>query len=212
MNPASRLLARMVSTTSRARPASMIFRTGSGSPRTRCLSRRRCSRRRRPAGVAVVTLDRQRPGYRPSSANTGANTLKSGRCPPPWYGSLATITSPGNRSSPRNSSAKRTGRVRRSMNCGIPTDRAARRPRRVEDRGVALVALVEDRCGRGPRHVRRHLEADGLHRRADHLGGDRVDGSRPLSRPRLPASCTRSTFIVLPRGPPRNMTPASRLS
>ena len=49
---------------------------------------------------------------------------------------------------------------------------------RVEDRGVALVRLVEDRRGRGARHVRGHLEADGLHAAADDLGGDRIDGRR----------------------------------
>jgi hypothetical protein len=64
----------------------------------------------------------------PSSSNTGLNTLKSGRCPPPWYGSLATITSPGCNSPARNSHAKRTGSVDESMNCGMPTESAARRP------------------------------------------------------------------------------------
>ena len=46
----------------------------------------------------------------------------------------------------------------------------------VEDRRVALVALVQDRRGRRARHVRGHLEADGLHRAPDHLGRDLVDG------------------------------------
>ena len=50
--------------------------------------------------------------------------------------------------------------------------------RRVEDRRVALVRLVEDRRGRGARHVLRHLEADGLHAAADDLGGDGIDGVR----------------------------------
>ena len=45
----------------------------------------------------------------------------------------------------------------------------------VEDGGVALVGLVEDRRGRSPRHVGGHLEADGLHRVADDLCGDGVD-------------------------------------
>ena len=53
---------------------------------------------------------------------------------------------------------------------------------RVEDRRVALVALVEDRRRGGARHVGGHLEADGLHRAPDDLGGDLVDGRR-LAQP-----------------------------
>ena len=46
----------------------------------------------------------------------------------------------------------------------------------VEDRRVALVALVQDRRRRGARHERRHLEAHRLHRGADDLGRDLIDG------------------------------------
>ena len=62
------------------------------------------------------------------------------------------------------------------MNCGMPTDSAARRP--LASRIVALrsLRLVEDRRGRGARDVGRHLEAHRLHRAADHLGGDGIDG------------------------------------
>ncbi len=45
----------------------------------------------------------------------------------------------------------------------------------VEDGGVAFIGLVEDGCRRRARHVGRHLEADGLDRRSDDLGGDEVD-------------------------------------
>jgi hypothetical protein len=44
-----------------------------------------------------------------------------------------------------------------------------------EDRGVALVRLVEDARRRSPRHVGGHLEADGLHRRAHHDRRHRID-------------------------------------
>ena len=50
-------------------------------------------------------------------------------------------------------------------------------PRRVENRRVPLVRLVQDRRRRGERDVRRHLVGDGLHRAADHLGGHRIDAA-----------------------------------
>ncbi len=46
----------------------------------------------------------------------------------------------------------------------------------VKDGGVALVGLVEDRGGRRARDVGRHLPADRLHRPADDLGRDRING------------------------------------
>ncbi len=54
-------------------------------------------------------------------------------------------------------------------------------PARVEDRGVALVRLVQDRRRGGEAHVRRHLVADGLERPEDDLAGDRVGGLAPAS-------------------------------
>ena len=57
----------------------------------------------------------------------------------------------------------------------------------VEDGGVALVGLVEDRRGGRPRDVHRHLEADGLHGPADDLGGHRVDGT--VHHEAVPGSC-----------------------
>ena len=55
----------------------------------------------------------------------------------------------------------------------------------VHDRGVALVRLVEDRRRGGQADVGGHLDAGGLHRPADDLGGHRVDVGRPpaLRRP-----------------------------
>ncbi|CAM5300018.1 hypothetical protein SRIMM317S_00909 [Streptomyces rimosus subsp. rimosus] len=35
---------------------------------------------------------------RPASSKTGVTTVTSGRCVPPWYGSLTAYTSPGRRS------------------------------------------------------------------------------------------------------------------
>src|SRR5665213_1491164 len=81
----------------------------------------------------------------PSSENTGENTLKSGRWPPPWYGSLATMTSPGRSSSPKKSMLKRTGRVELNMNWGMPTDRAESRP--FASKMVALRSLLWLRMG-----------------------------------------------------------------
>ena len=55
----------------------------------------------------------------------------------------------------------------------------------VEHGGVALVGLVEDGGGRRTGDVLGHLEADGLHRVADDLGGDGID--RGLGRQTAPA-------------------------
>ena len=55
------------------------------------------------------------------------------------------MTSPGFSSSPKKSMAKRTGRVLDSMNWGMPTDSAARRPS--ASRMVALRSLDWFRIG-----------------------------------------------------------------
>ena len=68
----------------------------------------------------------------------------------------------------------------------MPTLQRRERAAPVEDGGVALVRLVEDRRRRRQADVRRHLVADGLHGAADDLGGDGIDGRR--ARP----SCARA--------------------
>ena len=74
---------------------------------------------------------------------------------------------------------------------------------RVEDRGVALVGLVQDRRRRRPGHVGRHFEADGLHGRSDDLCCDEIDlaGLRHGS-PSGRGSCTCSARAGLPAGAP----------
>jgi len=55
----------------------------------------------------------------------------------------------------------------------------------VEDGGVALVGLIEDRRGGRPRDEHGHLEADRLEGAPDGLRRDRVDRpARPEARPR----------------------------
>src|SRR5437763_17116143 len=77
---------------------------------------------------------------------TGAKIDQSGRCPPPWYGSLHAITSPSmSPSRPKNSRANRIGPIELNMNCGTPTSRAARRP--CSSRMVALRSLDWLRIG-----------------------------------------------------------------
>ena len=69
---------------------------------------------------------------------------------------------------------------------------------RVEDRGVPLVALIQDRRRRRVRHERGHLEADGLHRRADHLRRDGIDlGCVPFRRRHRPQPLLRGTTVPL---------------
>ena len=59
----------------------------------------------------------------------------------------------------------------------------------VEDGGVALVGLVQDRRGGRARDVHGHLEADRLHRAPDDLGGDRVDGAAHHEAVPRPGQC-----------------------
>ena len=74
---------------------------------------------------------------------------------------------------------------------------------RVEDRRVAFVALVEDRRRRGARDVHRHLEADGLHRAPDHLGGDLIDARRGAQP--APTSRQLHQIHVGHAGPPQTV-------
>jgi hypothetical protein len=97
------------------------------------------------------------------------------------------------------------------MNWGMPTDRAASRPR--QSNTVALRSLLWFRIGVvavRDTYVAISKQMVSIAPRTTSA----VTGSTvvPLSRPRLPASCTRSTFIRSPRGAHRNLTPVSRLS
>ena len=75
---------------------------------------------------------------------------------------------------------------------------------RVEDRRVALVRLVENRCGGGTRHVLRHLEADGLHAAADDFRGH---GIHCMRRREPAATSGQANKIDVGHGAPKGREP-----
>ncbi len=137
------------------------------------------------AGVAVVALDARDQHHAPSTrgggivGEDGREDVVVGKVPP------AVVRVVGDEditfaelldTEELEREAHREGRRQHELR---DADRQGREPAaRVEDRGVALVRLVQDRRGRGARHVLRHLEAHRLHAAPDDLGGHEVDGGR----------------------------------
>ena len=72
----------------------------------------------------------------------------------------------------------------------------------VDDRGVALVRLVEDRRRGRARDVGRHLPAHRLHRPADDLGGDGIDGD--VGGQTTPVACQFDQIDVHRKSPWRS--------
>ena len=132
------------------------------------------------AGVAVVALDARDQDH---PARPGA-VVGEHRCEHVVVGEVAAavVRVVGDEDvtlaelvAPEELEREPNGQRRREHELGDADRQRREAPLAVEDRGVALVALVQDRRGGGARHVGGHLEADGLHRATDDLGGDRVD-------------------------------------
>ena len=131
--------------------------------------------RHRAAGVAVVTLDRRDQQQRTVAVEDRREHVEVGKVTTAVIRIVGDDHVAGLQLVAEEVDGETHRQRRRQHELRDPDRERGEAAVTVEDRGVALVALVEDRGGRGARHERRHLEAHRLHPGADDLGRDLID-------------------------------------
>ncbi len=136
----------------------------------------------RAAGVPVVTLDRRDQEQLAVGGEDGREHVEVGQVPATGVRVVGDEHVTGIQLAFEELQAEAHRERRRQHELGDPHRERGEPAAAVEDRRVAFVRLVQDRGRGGPRHERRHLEADRLHPRPDHLRGDRVEGRARRAR------------------------------